>query len=69
MYLVGATACIVSLHLFAVYSPFMNGILKTVPLAASEWGIIIAIASSIVFVEEIRKVFYRRSNAGAISVQ
>ena len=64
MYLVGATACVISLHFFAVYNPFMNRLLKTTPLAVSEWGIIIAVASSIIIVEEIRKLFYRRMEAG-----
>ena len=63
MYLVGATMCIIILHLFAVYNPFMNNLLKTVPLGASDWGIVIAVASTIIFVEEIRKLFYRRKEA------
>ena len=60
MYLVGATVCVVSLQVFAVYNPFMQKVLHTTPLSLSEWLIIIPIAGSIVFVEEIRKFFYRR---------
>ena len=59
-FLVGATMCVVSLQLFAVYNPFMQKVLYTVPLSFSEWLIIVPVASSIIFVEEIRKFFYRR---------
>lgn len=61
-YLLGATAIVVSLQLAAVYLPFLQGLLRTVPLSLSEWFLIIAVASSILAVEEIRKFFYRRSH-------
>ncbi|MEK7179602.1 MAG: HAD-IC family P-type ATPase, partial [Patescibacteria group bacterium] len=60
MFLVGATAFVVSLQLFAVYNPFMQRVLHTVPLSLSEWSILISVAASVVLVEEIRKFFYRR---------
>jgi Ca2+-transporting ATPase len=59
-YLVGATVLVVALQMLAIYTPVMNTYLKTVPLNLSDWMLIIPIATSIVFVEEIRKVFYRR---------
>ncbi len=59
-YLVGVTMVVILLHLFAVYNPFMQNILHTVPLSLSEWLIIIPVAGSIILVEEIRKFFYRR---------
>ncbi|KKW20950.1 MAG: Cation-transporting P-type ATPase [Parcubacteria group bacterium GW2011_GWB1_52_7] len=59
-FLVGATFIIIVLQIFAVYHPVMQRILRTVPLALSEWLVIIAIAASIVIVEETRKFFYRR---------
>ena len=60
MFLVGATAFVVSLQLFAVYNPFMQKVLHTTPLSLSEWSILISVAASVVLVEEIRKFFYRR---------
>mgnify|MGYP001604871178 CR=1 FL=1 len=63
-YLLGATAVVISLQMLAVYAPFFQQFLHTVPLDLSEWLMIIAVATSIVLVEEVRKFFYRRSNAG-----
>mgnify|MGYP001585912539 CR=1 FL=1 len=60
MYLVGTTTAVILLQLLAVYNPFMQKILHTVPLSLSEWLIIVPVASSIILVEEIRKFFYRR---------
>lgn len=59
-FLVGATVIVISLQLFAVYNPFMQRFLHTAPLEFSEWVILVPIAASVVFVEEIRKFFYRR---------
>ncbi|MDP1706969.1 MAG: HAD-IC family P-type ATPase [bacterium] len=61
-FLVGATLTVICLQLAAVYTPFMQKILHTVPLELSEWAIIILIASSVVIVEEIRKFFYRSNS-------
>ncbi len=58
-YLLGALALIVTLQLFAVYHPFMQEILRTAPLALRDWGMIAVVASSIVVVEELRKLTYR----------
>ncbi|MDO8664290.1 MAG: HAD-IC family P-type ATPase [Candidatus Liptonbacteria bacterium] len=63
MFLVGATATVISLQLFSVYNPFTQKFLRTTPLEFSEWVIIISIASSIILAEEIRKFFYRRRMA------
>jgi len=59
-FLVGATTGVILLQMFAVYNPFMQEVLHTTPLSLSEWLIIIPIASTIIWVEEIRKFFYRR---------
>ncbi|MCK9352429.1 MAG: HAD-IC family P-type ATPase [Candidatus Pacebacteria bacterium] len=59
-YLVGATLIVIMLQLSVIYHPFLQKYLHTMPLSPSEWGMIIAVASSIIFVEEIRKFFYRR---------
>ena len=50
----------VLLLLGTVYLPFMQTIMQTVPLAANEWTLIIPIASTIFFVEEIRKFLASR---------
>jgi Ca2+-transporting ATPase len=42
-FLVGATTIVVLLQILAIYNPFMQGILKTVPLNFSEWIIIMAL--------------------------
>ena len=62
LYLVAATITVIILQLAAVYHPFFQKILHTTPLVASDWIKIIIIASSIIAVEEIRKIFYRLNN-------
>ena len=59
-YLVGATTLVVVLQMLAVYTPFFQQILHTVPLTFTEWLLIIPVAASILVVEEIRKLAYRR---------
>lgn len=59
-FLVGATLIIISLQLLVVYNPLMQKFLRTTPLELSEWLLIVSVAASIIFVEEIRKLFYRR---------
>ena len=63
-YLLAATTIVVSLQMVAVYTPFFQRFLHTVPLSLSEWLMIIMVATSIIWVEEIRKLFYRRRNIG-----
>ena len=58
-YLIGAAILVVILQLFAIYAPVMNTFLKTTPLAITELMIIIAVTTSVVVVEEIRKLFLR----------
>jgi Ca2+-transporting ATPase len=59
-FLVGATLIVISLQLLAVYHPLMQKFLRTTSLEFSEWLVIISVAASILFVEEIRKFFYRK---------
>lgn len=59
LYLVGATIVVVVLHIFLVYNPFMQKHFNTTSLSIGEWGMVILIASTIVWVEEIRKFIYR----------
>lgn len=60
IFLVGATAIIVFLHMLAIYNPLMQKILRTTQLTFAEWMLIIPVAASIILVEEIRKFVYRR---------
>ncbi len=62
-FLVGATITVIVLQLLAIYTPFMQKILRTTALDLSDWLIIIPIASSILIAEEIRKFVYRHTNA------
>jgi Ca2+-transporting ATPase len=59
MYLVLATMVVVGLQLLAVYTPFFQHILHTVPLTWSDWELVIVMAASIIVVEEVRKVIHR----------
>ena len=59
MYLVGATFIVIGLQIMAVYAPFMHTILRTVPLSWYDWALAIAVASSIIIAEEIRKLMRR----------
>ncbi len=59
-FLVGSTVLVIVLQMFAVYNPLMQKFLRTTALDLSDWLLIIPIAASIVFVEEIRKLFYRK---------
>ncbi|HQT82737.1 MAG TPA: HAD-IC family P-type ATPase [Candidatus Paceibacterota bacterium] len=61
-YLIGATFTVVALQLLALYTPFLRAILHTVPLSFSEWLGIIIIASSILIVEEARKLLVRTAH-------
>ena len=59
-FLAGSTLIVIALQMFAVYSPFMQKILHTVPLNLYDWLAIGSIALSIIAFEEIRKFFHRR---------
>nr|MDQ3018803.1 cation-translocating P-type ATPase C-terminal domain-containing protein [bacterium] len=59
-WLIVATVIVVLLQIAAVYVPFMQQLLHTTELSAQEWLITLGVASSIVFVEEIRKFIVRR---------
>lgn len=56
IYLIGATGVVIILQMLAVYNPFLQGILHTVPLSLEDWLVIVPVAASIVLVEELRKL-------------
>lgn len=60
-FLIGATVIVVALQIFAVYCPFMQKILRTTALNSSDWLVIIFIALSIIIIEELRKLFFRKT--------
>ncbi|MBZ1348940.1 MAG: HAD-IC family P-type ATPase [Candidatus Liptonbacteria bacterium] len=59
-FLIGATAIVVFLQVAALYTPFLQQVLRTQPITLLEWLMIILVAFSIVIIEEIRKLLYRR---------
>ena len=59
-WLIAATFIVVFLQLLAVYHPMMQKILRTTALELSDWLIAVAIAFSIIIIEEIRKAIYRK---------
>ena len=62
IYLTGAMVIVAGLQLLAVYNPFMQKVLRTVPLSFSDWMWAIGISLSVIAVEEIRKLFYQQKN-------
>lgn len=59
-WMVGATALAFGFQLLAVYNPLFQKFLHTTPLSLNEWIIVVIAASTIIFVEEIRKFFARK---------
>ncbi|MFA5777113.1 MAG: HAD-IC family P-type ATPase [Parcubacteria group bacterium] len=58
-FLVGATGVVIGLQLLAVYNPFFQKVLRTVPLSGKDWAVIAGVAFSIVIIEELRKIVFR----------
>lgn len=58
-YLILATIVVISLQFLALHTAPLQKILSTVPISMSEWLLILPMASSIVVIEELRKLFYR----------
>ena len=67
-FLIGATTLVIFLQILAVYTPFLQSILRTVPLSLSEWLMIIPVAVSIVVVEETRKYLYRKKLSRSVEI-
>ncbi len=59
-YLIMAVAASIILQVGAIYLPFMQNALGTTPLTLQDWGWIILVSSSILFVDEIRKLIQRK---------
>lgn len=57
-YLILAVLANLGLQLLAIYHPFFQKILKTVPLTWGEWAAILGVAFVVILAEEIRKLIY-----------
>lgn len=55
-----AMVLVLGLQFLAVYAPFMQHIFKTVPLSFEQWVVAFIVSSSILILEEMRKVWIRR---------
>jgi Ca2+-transporting ATPase len=58
-YLLYALGVVIILQILAIYLPFMNYILNTVPLSFYDWILAIVISFSIILAEELRKYIAR----------
>lgn len=59
-YLLGAIVASILLQIGAIYLPFMQNALGTAPLKLQDWGLIFLVGSTIIIVDEIRKLIQRR---------
>ncbi|PIN83516.1 ATPase, partial [Candidatus Micrarchaeota archaeon CG11_big_fil_rev_8_21_14_0_20_47_5] len=59
-YLVGGIAVSIVVQLAAIYHPFFNEVLKTVPLTLFDWAVVLAGSTSLFMLFEIIKYFERR---------
>ncbi len=64
--LLGAIGLSLVLQVLVVNLPFLNDAFGTVPLSAADWLLCAAIASSVLWVDELRKVLARRREAARI---
>ncbi len=55
-FLIGSTMIIIGLQLLAVYHPTMQKLLHTVPLNLTDWVYVVAVAGSVLALEEARKL-------------
>lgn len=58
-WLIFATGFVLTLQFFLLHNPLMQKIFRTVPITFNQWCVVIAVASPIFFVEEIRKYIVR----------
>jgi len=59
LYVWGALVVVICLQLLAVYWGPLQSILRTTTLSLFDWGIIVVVSSSIILVEEIRKILVK----------
>jgi Ca2+-transporting ATPase len=66
-WLLGAVIAMIVLQIATVYVPFMQGVLKTVPLGWNEWALVIAVALLPVVLSEFYKTVKFRGNPPAVA--
>jgi magnesium-transporting ATPase (P-type) len=59
----GAVGLSAALQLLVVQAPVLNEGFGTTPLAAADWATCLAAASSVLWVDELRKILRRRPEA------
>jgi Ca2+-transporting ATPase len=59
-FLIGSMFIVMFLQLLAIYNPLFQSVLRTTSLNFFDWCIIIVVAATILVVEELRKLFYRK---------
>ena len=52
----------VGLHLIVIYTGFGQSVFQTTPLRLLDWGIILAVAGSVLLIDELRKLVVRRTS-------
>lgn len=61
-FLLAALACVFVLSILAVNTPLGNKLLHTVPVAFGDWLVAFGVSGLIILVEEVRKMFTRRTS-------
>ncbi|WP_448073978.1 cation-translocating P-type ATPase [Georgenia yuyongxinii] len=59
-----SVAVILVLQVAVVYAPFLQGLFSTTAIPAAHWGLAVAVASAVLWAEEIRKAVSRRAHRG-----
>ena len=63
-WLTGAALLTLALQVAVVHAPFLNEAFDTAPMSLGDWLVALALSSSVLWVEEVRKLFVRRRNNG-----
>lgn len=66
-YLIGAICIVVTLQFLALTQTFLQEVLSLTHISLAEWASCIAIASTIIIPDEVRKFFARRKAAKTVS--
>lgn len=59
-WLLGAMGLVACLQLVLIYTPWMRAIFHTVPLTVHQLGLVVLVSSSVLILEELRKIRVRR---------
>jgi Ca2+-transporting ATPase len=62
-FLIAATILVISLHILALHTTFLQQLLSLTPLSLFDWLLVIGIGSLTLIADEARKWFYRRFEA------